>query len=415
MRAFVATLFVLILITGPAIAQDEPAWEATDQVAPNAYPLERLRAEVVPLYLDEVTQVADMWKAHLRSAASHVESLRLEEAAASEIAQAEAERNAVAERLAMVVTNLEAKGGEGDTYRDYIAATSGVSVDWFDPAAVTEYFTAWIVSPDGGIEVGLNIVKFVVIFVIAWIIAKVVSGIASTAVRRLPKTSSLLQDFVVTVTRRTVLLIGIVVALGALGLNVTPLVAAIGAAGLVIGLALQGTLSNFASGILILIYRPFDVGDAVKVGSVSGKVEAMNLVQTTVLTWDNQIQYVPNNEIWDSVITNINGRDVRRVDMVFGIGYGDDMAKAESVIRRVIEGHELILAEPAPTIKVNELADSSVNFVVRPWVKNADYWTVYWDLMRQVKENFDTEGVGIPFPQRDIHLPESLRVVVTNE
>jgi small conductance mechanosensitive channel len=202
-----------------------------------------------------------------------------------------------------------------------------------------------------------------------------------------------------------VLLIGFVVALGALGLNVTPLVAAIGAAGLVIGLALQGTLSNFASGVLILIYRPFDVGDAVKVGGVSGTVEAMNLVQTTILTWDNQIQYVPNNEIWDSVITNINGRDIRRVDMVFGIGYGDDMAKAESIIGQVIEQHDLILAEPAPTIKVNELGDNSVNFVVRPWVKNADYWGVYWDLTRKIKEQFDAEGVGIPFPQRDIHLP----------
>jgi small conductance mechanosensitive channel len=296
-----------------------------------------------------------------------------------------------------------------------MAATSGVSVDWFDPQAVTEYLTAWAASPEGGVRIGLNILKFVVILFVAWIAAKIVAGMVGAAVRRLPKTSSLLQSFAVNLTRRTVLIVGFVVALGALGFNITPLVAAIGAAGLVIGLALQGTLSNFASGILILIYRPFDVGDGINAGGVSGKVEAMSLVQTTVLTFDNQIQLVPNNEIWNSVITNITGLDTRRVDLTFGIGYADDMAKAESIIREVIASHDKVLAEPAPVVKVSELADNSVNFIARPWSKTSDYWDVYWDVTRAIKERFDAEGVGIPYPQRDIHVPEALRVVVTNE
>jgi small conductance mechanosensitive channel len=416
MRFTFALIMSFLLLASGAVAQDAPTPDAqAPEATPRTYPLEQLRAEVVPLYQDEVVELANMWKGHLREAAGLVEQLKLAGAPGSEVADAETARNAIAERLVIVVTNLEAKGGDGTPFRNYIAATSGISVDWFDPQAVTDYATAWLASPEGGIAVGLNIVKFIVILVIAWIIAKIFAAVVRTAVRRLPKTSSLLQDFVVNLTRRTLLLIGVVVALGALGLNITPLIAAIGAAGLVIGLALQGTLSNFASGILILIYRPFDVGDVINAGGVAGKVEAMSLVSTRMLTFDNQVQYVPNNSIWNGVITNITGLDTRRVDMTFGIGYADDMAKAEAIIRDVITSHEKVLADPAPVIKVSELADSSVNFIARPWSKTGDYWDVYWDVTRKVKERFDAEGVGIPFPQRDIHIPDALRVVVTNE
>ena len=418
-----AVLAASVLLASPAFAQDtdaaagrEPDDSAQTDVAPQNYPLDRLEAEVAPLRRDNLSELAEMWLGHLQQAVDAEAALILGGSASGDaLAKAESRREAVADRLDVVLDSLEAKGGDSEEYRDYMSAVGGSRIDWFNPQAVVDYFVEWATSPDGGIRLVLNVVKFVSILVIAWLLARIFAGVARSAVKRLPKSSTLLQEFVVTMTRRIVLIIGIVVALGALGLNIGPLVAAIGAAGLVIGLALQGTLSNFASGILILVYRPFDVGDAVKVGGVSGKVEAMNLVQTTILTWDNQIQFVPNNEIWDSVITNINGRDIRRVDMVFGIGYGDDMAKAESIIAQVIEQHEQILAEPAPTIKVHELADSSVNFVVRPWVKNADYWGVWWDLTRKIKERFDAEGVGIPFPQRDIHLPEELRVVVRND
>lgn len=411
------------LFAPSAFAQDEAAApaaggsasETAAETGVSTYPIEKLQAEIAPLFQEEVMEVADLWRNHLRGAVSRVETLLLESAPASDIAKAESERNAIASRLEIVASNLEAKGGDPAAYRSYITATSGVSVDWFDPEAVSDYAAAWVVSPDGGVKIGLNILKFVVILIIAWIIAKIIAAVVRSAVKRLPKTSSLLQDFLVNLTRRIVLLIGFVVALGALGVNVTPLVAAIGAAGLVIGLALQGTLSNFASGILILIYRPFDVGDVIDAGSVSGKVEAMNLVSTRMLTFDNQVQYVPNNSIWNGVITNITGLDTRRVDMTFGIGYSDDMAKAESIIRDVIGTHDKVLADPAPVIKVHELADNSVNFIVRPWSKTADYWDVFWDVTRTIKERFDAEGVGIPFPQRDIHIPEALRVVVSND
>jgi small conductance mechanosensitive channel len=221
------------------------------------------------------------------------------------------------------------------------------------------------------------------------------------------RTSDLLRRFLVTTLRRVMLFVGLVIGISYLGVNIGPLMAAIGAAGLVIGLALQGTLSNFASGIMILMYEPYDVGDVVSAGGVTGKIESMTLVSTVFLTPDNQRVVVPNNKIWDEVITNITANETRRVDLVFGIGYGDDIAKAQAALEDVVMSHEKVLKDPAPVIKVNELADSSVNFVVRPWAKTGDYWDVYWDLTRAVKERFDAEGISIPFPQSEVHMHQA--------
>ena len=406
------------LLVGVAFAQDDESAAAADtagSVMPQDYPLDELATEIRPLRVESLTEVADLWIKHLQAAvAAEAELILGGDATGEQLATAETRRTAVNARLSAVVDELEAKGGDVAEYRDYMRAVRGTSMDWFAPQAVSEYAVTWVTSPEGGIRVAVNILKFVAILIVAWITAKLVSGIARSAIKRLPKTSTLLQEFVVKITKRAIMIVGFVVALSALGVNITPLVAAIGAAGLVIGLALQGTLSNFASGILILVYRPFDVGDVIDAGSVAGKVEAMNLVSTRMLTFDNQVQYVPNNLIWNGVITNITGRDTRRVDMTFGIGYADDMAKAESIIRELIASHGKVLAAPEPVIKVHELADSSVNFIARPWSKTADYWDVFWDVTRQVKERFDAEGVGIPFPQQDIHVPDELRVVVSN-
>jgi small conductance mechanosensitive channel len=180
--------------------------------------------------------------------------------------------------------------------------------------------------------------------------------------------------------------------------------AAVGAAGFVIGLALQDTLSNFASGLLILAYRPFDVGDVVEAANISGIVDSVSLFSTHIRTFDNKLMIVPNNDIWGGTITNATASDTRRVDMTFGIGYDDDIGKARAILERIVTSHEKVLREPAPVIQLHELADSSVNFVCRPWTKTADYWNVYWDVTRMVKEEFDREGISIPFPQRDIHV-----------
>ena len=244
----------------------------------------------------------------------------------------------------------------------------------------------------------------------AWVLARVLGSLSSRAMRGLKNKSQLLRDFISGMVRRMTFWVGVVIALSQLGVNIGPLLAAIGAAGFVIGFALQGTLSNFASGLMILLYRPFDVGDAIDVAGVSGKVTAMTLVSTTICTFDNQKMIVPNNSIWGNVITNITGNNVRRVDMVFGIGYSDDADKARDLLAKIVSEHALVLPTPEPTIKLNELADSSVNFVVRPWAKTADYWDVYWDVTREVKAAFDAAGLNIPFPQRDLHIPGEITV-----
>jgi small conductance mechanosensitive channel len=215
--------------------------------------------------------------------------------------------------------------------------------------------------------------------------------------------SALLRDMIVATVRNLVILLGILIALSQVGISLGPLLAGLGIAGFIIGFALQDTLSNFASGMMILIYRPFDVGDFVTAGGVTGKVSHMSLVNTTFKTIDNQVLIVPNNLVWSGVVTNVTAQRLRRVDLVFGVAYSDDVEKVEEILADIVASHELTLDNPEPMIKLHELADSSVNFVVRPWVKTDDYWDVYWDLLRTVKMRFDAEGITIPFPQREIH------------
>ena len=219
--------------------------------------------------------------------------------------------------------------------------------------------------------------------------------------------TELLREMIVAAAKNLVMLFGILIALSQLGISLGPLLAGLGIAGFIIGFALQDTLSNFASGMLILIYRPFDVGDFVTAGGVTGKVSHMSLVNTTFKTIDNQVLVVPNNMIWSGVVTNVTAQRLRRVDLVFGVAYSDDIEKVEAILADVVASHELTLENPEPMIKLHELADSSVNFVVRPWVKTDDYWDVYWDLIRAVKMRFDAEGITIPFPQREVHTAQT--------
>ncbi len=310
----------------------------------------------------------------------------------------------IVERVRAALMILQKRGGDVSEYNDYIANATGQRLNLTNPAVLYAQAKAWIRSPSGGIKVGLNILQFLVILLVFWIASRIVARLLVSALKRMPKSSGLLVKFLGDITRWGIMIVGIAVAINSLGVTVGPLIAAIGAAGLVIGLALQGTLSNFASGILILVTRPFDVGDVINAGGVFGKVDAMNLVSTRVLTFDNQVMLVPNNQIWDGVITNLTALDTRRVDLTFGIAYNADINKAKKALEEILEAHPMVLDSPAPMIKVSELADSSVNLIVRPWTKTSDYWDVYWDLMHQVKERFDAEGIGIPFPQRDVHL-----------
>ncbi|MDH4036233.1 MAG: mechanosensitive ion channel family protein [Candidatus Krumholzibacteria bacterium] len=254
-----------------------------------------------------------------------------------------------------------------------------------------------------------GLVLKLIIFAIIVFAFRILGRLARKAVvRSLDKspvqTSQLMRSMVSKVVKNLILLFGILVALSQFGVSLSPLLAGLGVAGFIVGFALQDTLANFASGVMILFYKPFDKGDAVEAGGVTGVVSHMSLVSTTILTFDNQTIIVPNSKIWGDVIKNINTQDRRRVDLKFGISYSDDIPRAEAVLMEIVKAHPNVLETPEPVVRLHELGDSSVNFVVRPWVVTTDYWEVYWDLTRTVKMRFDKEGISIPFPQRDVHL-----------
>jgi len=317
------------------------------------------------------------------------------------------EQTALIHRFNSVLASLKDKGGDIVEYEQYVAAVSGLSLgmqDIKDVSAFRIIVWGWLKSTEGGLRWLRNIAFFIITLLVFYALACAAGRVTHKTVSASKKFSDLLKDFFVNATRKAVMLIGIIVALSMLDVDIAPFLAGLGVAGFVLGFALQGTLSNFASGLMILIYRPYDVGQIIETSGVKGTVDSMNLVSTTIKTFDNQIVIVPNGEIWGGVITNVTGCDTRRVDMVFGISYTDDIAKSVKVLEDIVSKHELILDEPEPVVRLHELADSSVNFVCRPWVKTADYWTVYWDVTRAVKERFDAENISIPFPQQDVHL-----------
>ena len=213
-----------------------------------------------------------------------------------------------------------------------------------------------------------------------------------------------LVSFVSSLTYAVLLCIVVIAALGKLGFQTTSLVAILGAAGLAVALSLQGSLANFASGVLMIIFRPFKVGDFIEGAGVSGTVEAISIFTTELKSGDNKKIIVPNSKLTGDTITNFSAKEVRRIDMVVAAGYGDDLDKVKGVLRNILDQDERILKDPAPVVAVLALADSSVNFAVRPWVKTADYWPVNFALQETIKKRFDIEGISIPFPQQDVHL-----------
>ncbi|MGB0662441.1 MAG: mechanosensitive ion channel family protein [Pontibacterium sp.] len=249
----------------------------------------------------------------------------------------------------------------------------------------------------------INLAIAIAIFFVGRFVAKQLVSILERIMRRM-KVDDMLVAFVGSIANALLLLVVIVASLDHLGVDTTSLIAIVGAAGLAVGLALQDSLKNFAAGVLLIIFRPFREGDFVEAGGVAGVAEHISIFNTIMRTGDNREVIVPNGKIYSDVITNFSRRETRRVDLVFGIGYGDDLKKAKAVLQDIVEKDERVLKEPAPVVAVSALADSSVNFIVRPWTKTSDYWPVYWSITEQVKLRFDEEGISIPFPQMDVHL-----------
>ena len=313
--------------------------------------------------------------------------------------------------LSTTVNLMDERGLETSEYKQILISSTGqLTSDIFDiDVAAGLIQRGW---SNVGEWLATNAPQF--LFQVFWFLLivmafKLLSGVVTRILKRTLEKAEvpvpvLVKNMAISFASKAIMLLGLFIALSQLGLEIGPLLAGVGVVGFVVGFALQETLSNFASGLMILIYQPFDVGDVVEAGGVSGKVGSMSLVSTTILTFDNQKLIVPNNKIWGDVIRNKTSESTRRVDMVFGIGYADDINRAERVLSEIIASHELVLDDPTPMVRLNTLGDSSVDFIVRPWTKTEDYWTVYWDVTRAVKKRFDEETISIPFPQRDIHV-----------
>lgn len=253
---------------------------------------------------------------------------------------------------------------------------------------------------------GIKVLMALAIFIVGKMIAKWLSGVAAKVMAK-KDVDLAIQHFVGSLVYYMLFLIVVIATLGQLGIQTASFVAVVGAAGLAIGLALQGSLANFAAGVLILLFKPFRVGDFIEVAGTAGVVEKITIFTTEMRSGDNKKIIVPNGQATSGVITNYSANDTRRVDLVMGIGYDDDIDKAKKILEELVAADDRVLADPEPTIAVVELADSSVNFVVRPWVKTGDYWPTYFALTEAVKKRFDQEGISIPYPQTDVHIHQA--------
>jgi small conductance mechanosensitive channel len=271
----------------------------------------------------------------------------------------------------------------------------GLAARW--SSAALEWFTA---------NIGLLILRLVLVSVV-FLAASRLSRVIQMGARRILAgidLSSLIKNLVISGAGKAVWVVGVLMVLSLVGIDLAPMLAGLGIAGFVLGFALQDTLSNFAAGLMIMIYRPFDVGDFVTAGGVTGEVKDLTLVSTVVRTLDNKRIIVPNGKVWGDVINNATAERIRRVDLVVGISYDDDVDLARSVLEDVLAGDDRVLDDPPPMVRVDNLGDSSVDLICRPWCETKDYWDLHWDLTRAIKKRFDADGISFPFPQRDIHV-----------
>jgi small conductance mechanosensitive channel len=397
---------------GPETAETPLSPALTDP----AISTEELAYRLVPLTKGALDPLAKAWLEIVRSktqeiAERQVQLVRNPSAATDEayqtIARMTEERAGLFERFTMVVNALQSKGGDEALVSDLRAYRDSVILNetiLASPRAIVGYFLPWLMRADGGLAIAKDIGMAILALLALLFVSRSVQALVQRWLGRVPSVSKLLQAFLVGAVYWLVLVVGLLFVLAALGVNVTPLFAMIGGASFILAFAFQDALGNLASGLMIMINRPFDEGDYVVVGGVGGTVQSVSIVATSVTTPDNQVIVIPNKNVWGNVITNVTASDTRRVDLVFGISYEDSIPDALRVIEETVKDHTLVLADPEPIIRVHELAASSVNFVCRPWAKTSDYWTVYWDLTHRMKEAFGAAGISIPYPQQDVHI-----------
>jgi small conductance mechanosensitive channel len=296
-----------------------------------------------------------------------------------------------------------------------LTATGKISSSIFDSGVIAGLFDNWVrgffnkvlvQGPDLFFEL---LVVALIIFAFVKLAKLVRAGLEHALDRSNARLSRLLKDMILATSKNLVIFLGIMIGLSQLGLSLGPLLTGLGIAGFIVGFALQDSLSNFASGLMILFYRPFDVHDTIEAAGARGRVNDMTLVNTTILTFDNQRLVIPNNKIWQDVIINVTYQTQRRIDMELGVSYDQDIDEVFKVLLDVVKADDRVLEDPLPEVWLGSFGESSINILCRPWVKTADYWHVYWDLNKAIKQAFDANGIQIPFPQRDVHLFDSRR------
>ena len=335
----------------------------------------------------------------------------------TELSAVQTKRDGARANLEATITMMSRLELDTAEYNQLLIETSGqLSADILDTDVAFGLFTRWMTGiTDWAVETGPRLFFQALVFLLILFVFRLLARLTRKVVGRAVSSSKLqfsqlMQKMFISISGNVVMIIGLLVALSQLGFALGPVLAGLGIMGFVVGFALQDTLGNFAAGMMVLIYRPYDVGDMIEASGVFGKVSAMSMVSTTILTIDNQTLVVPNGKIWGDVIKNVTAQTVRRVDLVFGISYSDDIPHAEKVLAQILEDLPMVLKDPEPIIKLHNLGDSSVDFVVRPWCRTDDYWDVYWDVTREVKMRFDKESISIPFPQRDIHHYDEKRI-----
>jgi small conductance mechanosensitive channel len=322
------------------------------------------------------------------------------------------------ERLQLSVTRLRGVVAqldrlEGDTLemrRTLIEERGSLALSLVDTdiasvlyAEATTKFKDWLANRGAGTL--LSVLLFVAILIVARWLARLTRRVTERALRHSDQSvSQLLKEMLISISGTIVFLVGVLVALSQVGVSVTPMIAGLGVVGFIVGFALQDTLSNFAAGAMILAYRPFDTGDFISAAEVEGTVQKMNLVNTTVVTIDNRVLIIPNSKIWGGVILNFTGQHLRRTDVIYSVSYSDDLDHVQKVLEELIAGDERFLTTPEPIVRVKQFSDSSIDFLVRAYVKTEEFWETLWALNKAVKQRFDAEGITIPFPQRDVHM-----------
>ncbi|NCC24360.1 MAG: mechanosensitive ion channel [Deltaproteobacteria bacterium] len=251
-------------------------------------------------------------------------------------------------------------------------------------------------------EYGFRLIVAVLIFYLGMKVSRKISDLIQAALKR-GRIEQTLSTFLGNIAYYAIMAAVVIAAISQLGISVTSFMAILGAAGLAVGLALKDSLANFSSGVMIIIFRFFKVGDFVDLAGTSGTVDSINIFNTVLITPDNQKIFIPNSRVLSQNITNITANPTRRLDLVIGISYDDDVAKAKKIVADILAKENRILPDPKPTIVLGELADSSVNLFVRPWVKTSELWAVRWDLLEAIKTEFDRQGITIPYPQQDVH------------